>query len=135
MKAVYVSDARMAMMNSMWVVVAGLLLISVDVSKTDDGNKKTLLNPYRYKFIIEGEPCTERDELLIVVHTSTKVCQSANISIIIVVMLYKEQHQSIVAENNISNTNEMVVLIYGRLTTRCYIANLVHSQTRAFNQS
>ena len=31
------------------------------------------INPYRYKFTIQPSPCTADDQLLIVVHSSTKV--------------------------------------------------------------
>ena len=35
------------------------------------------VNPYNYKFIIETTPCSTRDKILIVVHTSSKVSTCA----------------------------------------------------------
>ena len=40
---------------------------------------KKLVNPYNYKFIVETTPCSAKDDLLIVVHTSPKVCPCINL--------------------------------------------------------
>ena len=46
---------------------------------TVDAQDESMVNPYKYKYILEAAPCTQRDELLIVVHTSTKVSSLNNV--------------------------------------------------------
>ena len=46
---------------------------------TLDAKDENMVNPYKYNYILEAAPCTQRDELLIVVHTSTKVSSLNNV--------------------------------------------------------
>ena len=39
------------------------------------------INPYNYSFILQATPCTSKDELLMVVHSSPKVIYSVSLSI------------------------------------------------------